>query len=65
MKKSFKEFLIETEFSGTPRFYHLLAYDLKQNGVVEKNKKDKKVTDGKEYKSLLTDYLRTVGSINK
>lgn len=66
MKKSFKTFLIETELSGQRKsFYNLYYWDYKPKGTNTKDDSEHDDKDGKEYKELLTHFLRTVGSINK
>ena len=69
MKKSFKTFLIETEWNGQRKsFYNLYYWDYKPNGKVEKTEKTDSThneKDEKEYKELLTHFLQTVGSMNK
>lgn len=57
---------METEWSGQRKsFYNLYYWDYKPNGTIEKKEPTTTEKDGKEYKELLTHFLRTVGSINK
>lgn len=68
MKKGFKQYLLETEFSGTlPSFYNLYYVDYKPYGEDKEEKelsKEEKEKKENDYKELLTHFLRTTSAIN-